>query len=166
MSGGPYGPGGVLSDFFFFFFFLGGGGGGVPKVYSRRDPDFPVFSLLSQFLLILRALYILRCHNQIQKDLVLHSPSAWPVNSFKSRQCVYIDTDSTFFFCTSRMWVCMVCIGWGGRRRVDGYMAIVPTHKPVMTWIQGVPGVTRSWDGSKELMSTLIAKDKCFRQTH
>ena len=32
MSGGPYGPGGVLSDF------LGGGGGGVPKVYSRRDP--------------------------------------------------------------------------------------------------------------------------------
>ena len=33
MSGGPYGPGGVLSDF--------GGGGGrgvVPKVYSRRDP--------------------------------------------------------------------------------------------------------------------------------
>ena len=31
MSGGPYGPGGVLSDF-------GGGRGGVPKVYSRRDP--------------------------------------------------------------------------------------------------------------------------------
>ena len=31
MSGGPYGPGGVLSDFFFF-------GGGVPKVYSRREP--------------------------------------------------------------------------------------------------------------------------------
>ena len=33
MSGGPYGPGGVLSDF------GGGGGGGVPKVYSRRDPQ-------------------------------------------------------------------------------------------------------------------------------
>ena len=32
MSGGPYGPGGVLSDF------GGGGEGGVPKVYSRRDP--------------------------------------------------------------------------------------------------------------------------------
>ena len=31
VSGGPYGPGGVLSDF-------EGGGGGVPKVYSRRDP--------------------------------------------------------------------------------------------------------------------------------
>ena len=34
MSGGPYGPGGVLSDF------GGGGEGGVPKVYSRRDPNF------------------------------------------------------------------------------------------------------------------------------
>ena len=33
MSGGPYGPGGVLSDFW-------GGEGGVPKVYSRRDPGF------------------------------------------------------------------------------------------------------------------------------
>ena len=32
MSGGPYGPEGVLSDF------EGGGGGGVPKVYNRTDP--------------------------------------------------------------------------------------------------------------------------------
>ena len=30
MSGGPYGPGGVLSDF--------EGGVGVPKVYNRTDP--------------------------------------------------------------------------------------------------------------------------------
>ena len=32
VSGGPYGPGGVLSDF-------EGGRGGVPKVYNRRDPE-------------------------------------------------------------------------------------------------------------------------------
>ena len=32
MSGGPYGPGGVLSDF------EGGEGGGGPKGYNRRDP--------------------------------------------------------------------------------------------------------------------------------
>ena len=31
VSGGPYGPRGVLSDF-------EGGGGGVPKVYNRTDP--------------------------------------------------------------------------------------------------------------------------------
>ena len=31
MSGGPYGPRGVLSDF-------EGGEGGVPKVYNRTDP--------------------------------------------------------------------------------------------------------------------------------
>ena len=43
----------------------------------------------------------------------------------------------------------------GGRRRVDGYMAIVPTHKPVMTWIEGVPGVTRS---SKELCDFIKTK--------
>ena len=43
----------------------------------------------------------------------------------------------------------------GGRRRVDGYMAIVPTHKPVMTWIEGVPGVTRS---SKELCDCIKTK--------
>ena len=32
MSGGPYGPRGVLSDF------EGGGEGGFPKVYNRTDP--------------------------------------------------------------------------------------------------------------------------------
>ena len=32
VSGGPYGPGGVLSDF------EGGGGGGVLKGYNRTDP--------------------------------------------------------------------------------------------------------------------------------
>ena len=44
MSGGPYGPGGVLSD-------LGGGrggGGGVPKVYSRRDPRSAVTHILKK----------------------------------------------------------------------------------------------------------------------
>ena len=37
VSGGPYGPRGVLSDF--------EGGGGVPKVYNRTDPI--VFLLLT-----------------------------------------------------------------------------------------------------------------------
>ena len=37
MSGGPYGPGGVLSDF-------GGGGegGGAPKGYNRKIPTFEI----------------------------------------------------------------------------------------------------------------------------
>ena len=33
VSGGPYGPRGVLSDF---------EGGGVPKVYIRTDPGFEI----------------------------------------------------------------------------------------------------------------------------
>ena len=91
----------------------------------------------------------------------LHSPLSlsgqWAVKQQRQQQRVYIDTDSTLFLYIPPLYGSHVSIGWGGRRRVDGYMAIVPTHQPVMTWIQGVPGVTRSKEGPLWCLKTDFA---------